>query len=109
MHAILNVGASRDDIPTLPVEAFLRCAAVDNKVPQALGSFLNCLVNVLGSLAINIIVTPLIVVPLIPMAAVYDAIRRRSGNDAPLLCHIHLLVILLGRSQVFRRLEGRGG
>ena len=51
--------------------------AVDGKVPQSLGSFLNCLVNVIGSLFINIVVTPLVIVPLIPMALVYDLIRRR--------------------------------
>jgi hypothetical protein len=51
--------------------------AVDSKVPNALGSFLNCLVNVIGSLLINLLVTPLVILPLIPMAYLYDLIRRR--------------------------------
>ena len=56
--------------------------AVDTKVPNALNSFLNCLVNVVGSLAINLLVTPLVCVPLVPMAYLYDLIRRRPAPPA---------------------------
>ena len=51
-------------------------------MPNALSSFLNCLVNVVGSLAINLLVTPLVCVPLVPMAYLYDLIRRRPAPPA---------------------------
>ena len=43
-----------------------------------MGGFLNCLTNVIGSLFINVVVTPLVIVPLIPMGYLYDYFRRRS-------------------------------
>lgn len=57
---------------------FLADFVVDGKVPQTLGGFLNCLTNVIGSLVINIVVTPLVIIPLIPMGYMYEYFRARS-------------------------------
>lgn len=69
--------------------------AVDSKVPQALGAFLNCLVNVLGSLVINLLVTPLVLLPLVPMAVMYDVVRRRCGSSSALLESTAVVVSVL--------------
>ena len=59
-------------------DSILLCGvAVDTKVPQALGSFLNCLVNVLGSLILIVGVTPSVVCAIVPLWCIYELVRRR--------------------------------
>eukprot|EP00884_Botryococcus_braunii_P012469 jgi/Botrbrau1/21222/Bobra.39_2s0023.1 len=51
--------------------------AVDIKVPEALGSFITSLVNVLFSLLVVVAVSPLAVVAVVPLGVMYEYVRRR--------------------------------
>jgi hypothetical protein len=47
------------------------------KVPDALGSFITSLVNVMFSLLVVIAVSPLALVAMVPVTAMYERVRRR--------------------------------
>lgn len=46
-------------------------------MPDALGSFITSLVNVMFSLLVVVAVSPLALVPMVPLAAIYERLRRR--------------------------------